>query len=143
MIRAVIFDPDNDTASRLEQALKSTGRVDVAAAFTNYPHFTYLERILEMHQPHMICSGTASLERCAGLAADAKLLLPEAHVIATGRAPEPDDLTCLLDSGVREFLGSPFERTSLQSCLDRVTLQYRHGDTGRHFGRLHRAFAGL
>jgi hypothetical protein len=97
------------------------------------PDLAELPRILSALRPDRILLGTEAPSRALALAAELERLAgPE--VIAVGRISDPDLLTELAQHGVTRFLGSPFPAELVRSWLqpDVPTLQYVHGDTGRH-----------
>ena len=125
MLRTLIICPDYDLSQRLRKAIEETGCVTAVRTVEGYPQEVQLSRILRAHGPHVVFLGIDSLEYCTAAAAHIDTILPGLQVVAFGRNCDANVLMAVMRTGVREFLGMPFEPSTVQACLDRVAANLR------------------
>jgi hypothetical protein len=130
MSRTLILSTDRTMTQQLRKGLRGICPVRV---LEHLPEPAELQRLLSVLRPDRILLGTESPSRCRAIAAELKRLAGT-EVIAVGRICDPDLLTELAEHGVTRFLGSPFPPELVRTWLqpDAPTVQYLHGDTGRH-----------
>jgi Flp pilus assembly CpaE family ATPase len=90
-----------------------------------YPQEVQLSRILRAHGPHVVFLGIHSLEYCTPAAAHIETIMPGLQVVAFGRHCDANVLMAVMRTGIREFLGAPFEQSTVRACLDRVSSNVR------------------
>lgn len=143
MLRTMILSNDAEMTVRLKNVLREAGADFVVSAPEH--DGTELERMLRFHVPHLVLIDRNDLWYCAMAASHIEHMMPGVKVVAAGRDCGCEDVAAVMASGIGEFLGMPFEPSSVRACLERVrrSLQYQHGLTGGHYRHLRRTGARL
>ena len=120
MLRTLIIAPDVDLSRRLRNALDDSGQVTAAQEIHRYPELRQLSHILRVQRPHIVFLGTDSLDSCAESAAHIQSMMPGLPVVAVGRRCKAEAVMAVMETGMPEFLGMPFEPSVVSACLERV-----------------------
>jgi hypothetical protein len=132
MTRTLILNTDCETTRQLRKALRDMRGCSVRVP-EDLPEPVGLPEMLSAVRPDRILLGTDPPWRCRLIAAELERIA-DAEIIAVGRISDPDLLDDLAKHGIPRFLGWPFPPELVRAWLRPHvrTLQYMHGDTGRH-----------
>jgi Flp pilus assembly CpaE family ATPase len=125
MLRTLIISPDSDLCQRLRKALDETGCVTSVRVVDHYPDEVQFSRILRAHGPQVVFLGIDSLDYCTAAATHIEAVMPGLQVVAVGRQCDANVLMAVMRTGVREFLGMPFEPSTVDACIGRITANLR------------------
>ncbi|MBL8228684.1 MAG: hypothetical protein JNL98_09415 [Bryobacterales bacterium] len=124
MLRAILISPDPDLRREFEQRLADTGQMVLLRSFDHYLSFEEVQRFSRAHAPQAVLLDVESNSVALALAGHIARQLPSARVVALARSCDPALLMRLMNSGVREFLYSPFPKDlyleSVARLLDAV-----------------------
>lgn len=120
MLRSILISPDEPLNLELATTLAELPDVEVSRVFSSYPALEDLLRTIRVRKPDFLFLCVEDLSQVGTLAAQLDDLMPDFPVVALGRHLEADVMPKLMHLGIREYLTSPIERTSLARVIAAV-----------------------
>ncbi|MBC8166109.1 MAG: hypothetical protein H7Y20_09585 [Bryobacteraceae bacterium] len=122
MIPVVVITTDPDLQTQLANVFGGIGNVDLVRSVHQYTSIAELSRTIRICAPRLIfCSSSISpaVAFCAGN------IPSNPGVIAVGSPVNDEELSILMEAGVKEFLATPIQRKLVRAVLDRAKRSVR------------------
>lgn len=120
MLRGVIICPDEQLNADLREAFENNRRVGIVRTLDGYPGELDLTRFLRATAPQIVFLGMGGSRQALTVAANIEAQAPGTQIVAFNRSIQPDALIETMRTGIREFLGLPFEPEAVEQMISRV-----------------------
>jgi len=120
MLRGVIISPDRELSAALQEAVQKTHRVGIVRVLEGYPGDLDLVRFLRATAPEVVFLCMANSRQALAVAASIEAHVSGLQIVAVSRTVQREALIETMRTGIREFLGLPFEAEAVEQMIARV-----------------------
>jgi pilus assembly protein CpaE len=120
MIRAAIICPDQDLATKFQEALTGFRNVGIARVLHQYPNEAKLPAFLKAADPELIFLSAERASDATDVALRITTQSPGLPIVAISRTCDGPTMLEVLRAGAKDFVAPPFEARTIQAMLQRV-----------------------